>query len=248
VDMRIGDRVAAGAPLLRYEAALEQIIREKMNLSRHRVTSYESVLQAALVELKKIKDANREVKLMQERGAASALDVQLGDERVRLMEKRIEYLRTMVQSEQARLEQREEKVTADFGADVGNGTFPKNVVEAAPIAGHVLFVNSGLVPGAVFTGADTDTLYEIGTLENIVVRCAVHEIQALKLKAGDPVDIVFRAFPEEVFHSAIRSISIVSIPSYLQQPSFYEVDIPLDNPDLRIKDGMRCDVTIHSGT
>ncbi|WP_176633020.1 efflux RND transporter periplasmic adaptor subunit [Desulfolutivibrio sulfoxidireducens] len=245
VMMRIGDKVTAKTRLIGYEAMLEQVIQEKMKLSRHTVASNESLLQTALVELKKIKDANREVKLMRERGAASPLDVQLSNDQVSLMEKRIEYLRTVVQSEQAKVEQRQEKAVSDFGADVENKKFPKNFFEEAGIDGYILYVNPKLLPGAVFTRADTDMLYEIGTLENIVVRCAVHEIQALRLKPGEPVDIVFRAFPEKTFQSEIRAISIVSIPSYLQQPSFYEVEIPLDNPDLRIKDGMRCDVTFH---
>ncbi len=243
VMLRTGERVTAGTRLIAYRATLEQVIQEKMKLSGHQVTANESLLQTALVELKKIKDANTEVKLMRERGAASHLDVRLSDGQVALMEKRIEYLCSMIQSEKARLEQKEEKVASRFGADVEKKIFPRNFFEEARIDGHVLYANPKLVPQAEFTPADKDILYEIGTLENIVVRCAVHEIQALKLRPGDPVDIVFRAIPDTPFHSRVESISFVSIPSYLQQPSFYEVSIPLNNPDLRIKDGMRCDVT-----
>lgn len=246
VDMRIGDRVTAGTRLIGYEAPLEQVIQEKTNLSGHRVTGSESTLQKALVELKKIKDANAEAKMMQEHGAVSPQDVHLTDERVKLKEMHIELLREKIKNEKAQMEQKRENTATKYGVEVDGGSFPKYFYEEAGIDGHILSVSPRLVPGAEFTPADKDILYEIGTLEKLLVRCAVHEIQALKLKPGDPVDIVFKAFPDRTFHSAISDISFVSLPAHLQQPSFYEVVIPLDNPDLLIKDGMRCDVTFRS--
>ena len=50
--------------------------------------------------------------------------------------------------------------------------------------------------------------------------------------------------PGQPFHTTISKIDFVAQPAMLQQPSFYELEMTLPNPDLRIKEGMRCDVTV----
>jgi hypothetical protein len=163
-------------------------------------------------------------------------------------ENRLRFLREIIATEQARMTTKENTAREKKGVNVETKTFPDEFFITAPLAGHVLYVNPQAIPGGEFTPATKGPLFEVGVLDKMVVRCAIHEIQAVKLKAGDKALMTFYAYPGRPYESAITKISQVTFTQYLQQPTFYDIEIALDNPDLAVKDGMRCDVTLIPGS
>jgi len=241
---KVGDRVEKDARLAGYEPLLETLIAEKSQLSRHTLSGLEAQLQAATLAFEREKIRRDEMREMTKKGLFAESDLLMIDRSIDIFEKRLDFLREVIAAEKARMDTREFTAVRKRGVDTEGGEIPKEFFITSPIAGHVLSVNPRAMPGAVFTLDEKAPLFEIGVLEKMTVRCAVHEIQAVKLKAGDEARMVFYAFPDKVYTSRIARLSQVTMTVFLQQPTFYEVEIALDNPDLAIKDGMRCDVTL----
>lgn len=244
VLVKVGERVEQDARLAGYEPMLETLIAEKSQLSRHTLSGLEAQLQAATLAFEREKIRRDEMREMTQKGLFAESDLGMIERSIDIFQKRLDFLREVIAAEKARMDTRELTAAQKRGVDAETGKIPKEFFITAPFAGHVLDVNPRAMPGAVFTLDEKAPLFEIGVLDKMMVRCAVHEIQAVKLKAGDEARMVFHAFPDKVYTSRIARISQVTMTIYLQQPTFYEVEVALDNPDLAIKDGMRCDVTL----
>ncbi len=245
---RVGQRVEKDDPLAGYEPSLETLIAEKSQLSRHTLSGLEAQLQAATLAFEREKIRRDEMREMTQKGLFAESDLGMIERSIDIFQKRLEFLREVIAAEKARMNTREETAARKRGVDAQADAFPTEFYITAPFAGHVLYVNPRAMPGAVFTADEKEPLFEVGVLETIMVRCAVHEIQAVKLREGDEARLVFHAFPDKTYASRISRLSQVTMTRYLQQPTFYEIEILLDNQDLAIKDGMRCDVTLVPGS
>jgi biotin carboxyl carrier protein len=248
VLVRVGDHVEKDGKLAGYKPMLETVIAEKAGLSRHKLSGLEAQLESATLALEKEKLRRDEMRLMADKGVVAESDLHLIDGSIDVFQKRLAFLREIIAAEQARMTTKENTAREKKGVNVETKTFPDEFFITAPLAGHVLYVNPRAIPGGEFTPATKEPLFEVGVLDKMVVRCAIHEIQAVKLKAGDKALMTFYAYPDRPYESVITKISQVTFTQYLQQPTFYDIEIALDNPDLAVKDGMRCDVTLIPGS
>jgi multidrug resistance efflux pump len=244
---KVGDHVEADARLAGYKPMLERVIAEKAGLSRHKLSGLEAQLEAATLALERERIRREEMRQMHEKGVVAESDLRMIDRSIDIFEKKLTFLREIIAAEKSRMTTRENTARENMGVNVETGAFPDEFFITAPFSGYVLYVNPQAMPGVIFARDTKEPLFEVGVLDKIVVRCAVHEIQAVKLKVGDKARMVFFAHPDRVYESTIAKISQVTMTQFLQQPTFYEVEIALDNADLAIKDGMRCDITLQPG-
>lgn len=112
----------------------------------------------------------------------------------------------------------------------------------ALIPGRVMWIhpdfekNAELPAGAhVVTVAPTDSM---------VVRCRVHELDLVKLRAGDKGTVTFDAIPEKKYACRISRLSWVSRNPALEVPADYDIECVLENPDDSLKDGLTCNVKV----
>jgi multidrug efflux pump subunit AcrA (membrane-fusion protein) len=112
----------------------------------------------------------------------------------------------------------------------------------APIAAQVIWIAPEFhVKAEPTTGFQAMTL---APMNPIVVRCKVHELDLVKLKAGDRGTVVFDAFPDVKYPCKISRIPWVSRNPSLEVPADYDLECMLENPDGKIKDGLTCNVRI----
>ena len=78
----------------------------------------------------------------------------------------------------------------------------------------------------------------------MIMRCIVHELDAQSLKTGDQCNILFESVPGKEFIGTITSIPLTPIPATLDQPSFYQIELTVPNPDLILKDGFKGEINI----
>ncbi len=242
VFVSIGDKVKEEQPLAAYEIPLENIIKQKETLSQADLKYYEYLLSQVNNTLEDLRSKHKEYERMLKYQSVSPQDIEqnLGDIEVTLKQR--DYIEQVLKEEAREYGDRLEVASAYYGKDVEKMIFPKDGLVRSQLSGYVVWMNFDARPGMIFN-AKTQ-LFLIGVLDPMVVRCAVHEIQALKLKVGDPAKIVFRTMPDKVFNTTISKVSFVAQPAMMQQPSFYEIEIMIPNPDLVLKEGLRCDVTI----
>jgi multidrug resistance efflux pump len=84
----------------------------------------------------------------------------------------------------------------------------------------------------------------IAPMRQIVIRALVHELDLVKLKAGDQGTVTFDAFPEKEFWCRILRIPWVSVSTLIEVPATYHVECVVEEPGLMLKEGLTCSVRI----
>ncbi len=245
VFVSIGDKVQEEQPLAAYEIPLENIITQKEKLSKADLKYYEYLLSQVNNTLEDLRSRRDEFQRMLKYQSVSPQEMQqnLGEIEVNL--KRRDYLEQVLKEEMRDYGDRLEVAESYYGKDVEKMIYPKDGFVRSQLSGYVIWMNFDARAGKIFTAKTP--LFLIGILDPMVVRCAVHEIKALKLKVGDPAKVVFHTMPDKVYETTVSKVSFVAQPAMMQQPSFYEIELTIPNPDHVLKEGLRCDVTITPG-
>ena len=240
--LKVGDKVNEGQILVTYEMPLQNLMNEKQALSK---TELDNLVQGlAVLESKLAQYRQQQADLENEASINSVapITVRLGARDIDALLLQRDYLREKLALAQQRYDNAVTVAQYKYGKDQDLANLPRLGYIRSPSSGYVLWTNFQLVPGMSFT--KKASLLTIGRLDPMIVRASVHEIAVQKLKVGDPVSIVFHTIPGQTFRTTISKVDYVAQPAMLQQPSFYQIEMTLPNPDLRIKEGMRCDVTI----
>lgn len=242
VKAEIGQMVKSGQEVMTYELPKDQVISEREHLSRAKLDKLAQELAQVNFLLEKLDVQQQEMA----KAATSIKTVPPSQARTAslnfeaLLKKR-DALTDAYTEAKARYEDDIKLAHDRFGKDVTALELPRSETAGACIDGYILWKNSSCVPGATFT-KDT-TLFTFGQMDPILVRAEVHEIDAHKLHVGDRTTITFETLPGQTFHSTIAKIDYIPQPPRSQEPSFYQVEMSVPNPDVRIKEGMRCDIT-----
>ena len=240
--VKVGQRVGEDQSLVTYELPLENVMVEKEGLSRAKLNTLEQAMATVQYQLAWTRGHQADLENMAGNQAVAPSTVRFGAKDLEALMLQRDYLQQEIDLAQQRYDNALMIARSKFGKDVDIRKLPREGVIRSPVDGYVLWINSSLVPGMAFT--KQASLLTVGKLDPMIIRVSVHEIAVQKLKLGDPASVVFHAWPGETFHTTISKIDYVAQPAMLQQPSFYLIELTLPNPDLRIKEGMRCDVTV----
>ena len=240
--VQIGQHVVEDQVLATYELPLENLMAEKQLLSRHELNGLEHAMAMVQLQLSTIQNRQRELENMAANQSVAVNEVSNNARDIENLLLQRDTLEEKLELARQRYDNSVLLTQSKFGKDVDLKNLPRRGYVRAPTEGYILWLNSSLVPGMVFT--KQAPLVSIGKLDPIIVRASVHEIAMQKLKVGDPATVVFNAWPGEKFQTTISKVDYVAQPAMLQQPSFYLIEMTLPNPDLRIKEGMRCEVVV----
>ncbi len=243
VPVKVGQHVAEDDVLVVYEMPLENIIQEKEALSRAKLDDLDRALAFVNYQLNWLEQHQEDLEKNAELQAVAPQTVRANTQEIEALLKQRAYLTDEYELAKSSYENALVIAQSKYGKDVSVRNFPKKGIIRSPSEGYVLWENASLVPGMTFT--KQAHLIAIGRLDPIIIRASVHEIAVQKLKLGDPATVSFHSLPGQTFTTTISKINYVAQPAMMQQPSFYEIELTLANPDLRIKEGMRCDVTVN---
>jgi cobalt-zinc-cadmium efflux system membrane fusion protein len=132
--------------------------------------------------------------------------------------------------------QRAEARLRQIGVDPEVPSKTRTVTIAAPVAGSL--IDLAVAPGAYWNDA-TAPLMTVADLSTIWVTANVPEKDTARVAKGQPVDIVFPAYPGEMFRGKVLFVSNVLDPDTRRT----KVRIALPNPNVRFKPGMFANVT-----
>jgi hypothetical protein len=112
----------------------------------------------------------------------------------------------------------------------------------APIEGEVIYIAPEFrVKAETPAGFPAMT---VAPMNNLVVRCRVHELDLVKLKTGDRGTVVFDAMPQKKYSCLVTRIPWVSRNPALEVPADYDIECTIENTDGQIKDGLTCNVKV----
>ncbi len=240
--VRSGQKVAQGEILVTYRLSPVSVLQLTRRLNP-------SEIDQILVQLARVDRAMDEAKLKVQQAqnlAGQDLAPPEGLQRARralnLVRRQRAALISQLNSARQLAKQDRELVASLLGGRAPVGQVPDTAALVSPIAGHVIWVHPDLRPGAEMK--PTNPAVVIGVMQPMVVRSQVHEIEALKLSLGDKAEVRVESLPGQVFMARISRIAWSPVTLDPRKPSYYQVELVLDNPKLALKMGLKAQVTV----
>jgi macrolide-specific efflux system membrane fusion protein len=112
----------------------------------------------------------------------------------------------------------------------------------APLNGYVIWMHPDIRLGAEFKPGEP--AFIVGNLDTMIIKAQVHELDAMRLRLGEQAEVQVSSLPDKKFTAQVTRISWSSITSTPDQPSFFEVEFSVANPDHVLKDGLKVQLTV----
>ncbi len=242
LSAHIGQKVKRDEILATYEIPLETRMDEKTKLSSANIKELEFKLANVNKEIDRTAAKARELQAMSERSMASKQSVSLNSKEMDVFHKEKNSIIEQLALAKDLLSDRVELAEDRFGKNAGVGKMPKDGIIKAPIDGYVMWMNPELRKGVKL--AKEAELFQVGTLDPMIIRAQVHEIEAQKLREGMAATVTFDSIPGKKFDAKVSRIPWAPIPAALQQPSYYDVELTIPNPGLELKEGLKGQIII----
>jgi hypothetical protein len=239
----LGKKVKYDEVIAEYEIPFETRIDEKKKLSQAGIKELEAKMAQAGRELEQLRARRKELETLRTQKMASDQALTVNAEDIEVIEKQrtaiteslaLDHDLYLIQQDVARKELGVQNATAK---DV-----PKIGLIRAPLEGYVVWMNPDMRKDAYMV--KNSNLFQIGVMDPIMLRALVHEIEAQKLHVGDEAKVTFESLPGKTFRATVSRIPWAPLAATLQQPSYYEVELTMANPDLILKEGLKGQVTI----
>jgi multidrug efflux pump subunit AcrA (membrane-fusion protein) len=241
----IGQQVKRGDVLAAYEIPLETRMDEKTKLSPANIKELEHKLAVSDKEIDRLSAKGRELEAMSQRNMTSQQAISMNAKEIEVYRKEKVAVTEQLSLARDLLTDRVELAEDHFGKGVGIGKVPKDGIIKAPTDGYVMWMNPELRAGVKL--AKEAELFQVGLLNPMIIRAQVHEIEAQKLKEGQPAVVTFDSLPGKKYAAAVSRIPWAPMPAALQQPSYYEIELTIPNPEAELKEGLKGQITIQPG-
>jgi len=235
--VKAGQRVAAGEILARYRLTPEAILAIRQRLFPPQISDLEVRLAEVERGLTPLKSRKRELtQLVQKKLAApdslSQLnrEIQLVTQEQKTLKERLRQDRRTLQLDQALLQ-------SQLGNSAKNGQVPSEAALRAPMDGYVTWISPEVRPGAELPPAPA--VFLVGVMDPMAVRAQAFEIEALQITPGEVAEVTLESLPGRKFEAKVSRVSWSSQTPGLDQPSYYDVELLVPNPDLVLKDGLK---------
>jgi len=239
---QIGQKVKRNDVLATYEIPLETRMDEKTHLSAAAIKELEHKLALADKEIDRLTAKSRELEAMSQRNMASQQSISMNAKEIEVFRKEKIAINEQLALSRDLLSDRVELAEDRFGKGAGVGRMPKDGIVKAPADGYIMWMNPELRTGVKLT--KEAELFQVGSLNPMIIRAQVHEIEAQKLKEGQSATVAFDSLPGKQFAATVSRIPWAPMPAALQQPSYYEIELTIPNPDLELKEGLKGQITI----
>jgi len=245
VSGQIGQKVKRGDILATYEIPLETRMDEKTKLSAANIKDLEYKLAMNDKEIDKFTAKGRELEAMSQHNMASQQALTMNAKEIEVFRKEKIAINEQLSLARDLLSDKVELAEERFGKGAGVGKAPKDGIIKAPADGYIMWMHPELRAGVKL--AREAELFQVGSINPMIIRAQVHEIEAQKLKEGQTADVTFDSLPGKKFTATVSRIPWSPLPAALQQPSYYEIELTIPNPDLVLKEGLKGQITVQPG-
>jgi multidrug resistance efflux pump len=242
LNVQPGTKVKEGEILGRY-----RLIPESLAALHRRLISPQILdMQAKMADINKglelLQNKRNTLQELARQNMAPAQSLAQVDQEIKALSKQRSVLQEgMSQAERTKAEE-EALVRKQLGVTFKSGHIPKEGVLVAPIDGYVVWMHPDLRQGAQLGGGTPVMI--LGVMDPMLLRAPVHEIEALKLKVGDEADITVESIPGQKFTAQVSRLPWAPPTISLDQPTYYDVEFKVPNPDLLLKEGLKATIEI----
>ncbi len=117
------------------------------------------------------------------------------------------------------------------------GQIPDIVRLKSPISGRVLSLHPQLKKDAFLPGKSV--IATIGTMETMVIKSLVYEKDVVHLRSGTQALFYPDSLPEKTFPATITRVNWIPVSQDPNLPSYYQVEIQVDNSNMALRPGFK---------
>ncbi|GFK93675.1 hypothetical protein NNJEOMEG_01509 [Fundidesulfovibrio magnetotacticus] len=243
VLVQIGQRVVPTEWLMEYTIPRDFLIAEQGGVYRTSELAFRADLQRALTDLESWRNKLKGVVERVARGTVAPQEQAQIVREIDVLTYRVRYLEEALKLEEESGKFRRDMARMRYGFKSKDSQSIKNVTAiSSPGHGHILWINPDVKPGMVFN--KLTRLFQLGTLDPLIIRALVHESKIPQLRVGDKARVTFESMPGEAREAVITQINVTAEQQETQLPSHFEVQLSLPNPGLTLKVGMRGDIVV----
>ncbi|HWR04156.1 MAG TPA: HlyD family efflux transporter periplasmic adaptor subunit [Humidesulfovibrio sp.] len=163
-------------------------------------------------------------------------------EKAEVIDRQISTTKTALSELRANRENELAGLSKLYGQTVRPGMVPETVIVRAPMDGFVIWMSPTARSGAVIT-TTTSPLCTVGLMDPMVIRGQVHESETGRLRPGETAEITLDAGKGETFNATLSNVSWAPLDNAVSAASYYLFELTVTNPDLKIKDGNKVQVS-----
>lgn len=232
-----GQRVDKGGILARYRLAPEAALEVRRRLLPPQIKELEMKLAEVERNLPALESKQRELtQLAQQQLAPPQSKAQI-DREVQLLARQRQAVRERLNQEQQLAQEDLVLLKQQLGEALQPGQVPREAALRAPVAGYVIWIHQDLREGAEL--GPTAAVFQVGVMDPMLVRAQAYEIEALQLTPGELAEVTVESIPGRKFEARVSRVSWAPLATALDQPSYYEVELSVPNPDLVLKEGLK---------
>ncbi len=121
--------------------------------------------------------------------------------------------------------------------DLGRGAL------LAPVDGYVVSTHPELRVDAEFQAGVS--VVQVGVMDPMLVRAHIFEMDLKHISPGDPLEFSSKSFPGRKFEARLNSISWLPLSGNIGDPTYFEAEFLLPNPDIILREGSRGLLVLH---
>ena len=237
-----GQKVTAGEVLAHYRLTPEAALQLRRRLAPPLIKDLEVRLADVEKNLSVAEAKYRETtQLAAKKLASEQALAQAGKER-QLLIKQKNAVRGQLEQERQLAADDLRVLRQQLGDGLTSRQLPQEAALKAPISSYVLYVHPDLKVGMELE-ANTPA-FQVGVMDPLVIKAQVHEMESLQLKVGDLAEISPESLPGSKFEARVTSLSWLPLKTGPEQPSYYEAEFSVPNPDLTLKEGMKVRIVL----
>lgn len=247
VLVKPGDAVAAGSPLMIYglQDEAERILQREVTSGAGTESLRSQVLDMRGQLATLTADRNKTRQLVAS-GLGSKQALTRTEDNVAALKERIELTRDIIRKTESNFKARLAELSGYYGQPIKEGEeLPPTLTLTSPISGYVLSVTPGLNPGQLLMAGATPI--QVGQLNPVLIQVPVYEAEINSIKVGDTADIEIPSLNNRKFKGIVNEISWISSDMNVANPSYYNVELTVPNPDLILKPGFKAVVRFENG-
>ncbi|MHB8066909.1 MAG: efflux RND transporter periplasmic adaptor subunit [Desulfobaccales bacterium] len=242
LQVQAGQQVKAGEVLARYRLTPEAAMQLRRRLSPPQIKDLEMKLADVQRGLDRAAAKRQEISQLAAQKLASPQALAQAEKEWNQLSRQRNAVQANLHQEQGLASEDQQIIKKEMGNSSGSGNMLKEAVLKAPINGYVLFVHPDLRENAELEGKTV--AFQVGVMDPLVVKGQVHEMESLHLRVGDLAEIFPESLPGRKFEARISRLSWVPLRPALEQPSYYEAEVQVPNPDLTLKEGMKVRIVV----
>jgi multidrug efflux pump subunit AcrA (membrane-fusion protein) len=240
VSVHSGQAVKKGDSLAKYQLAREEMMQLRRRISPLRINELEVQMAEMDVKLASLKNRETEIGQLSLHKMASEMALRQITQELQLALHHKELLQERLRLERQAMKEELALVGSLLGKPIQHDSVPEIVFIVSPIDGIVVRIHPELREGS--EAGPISPAFIIGAPDPMIVTAQVHEIESIQLSLGNRAELSLESLPGRKYNASVSRISLTPLTPALEQPSYYEIELTVPNPDHALKDGLKCQI------